>query len=357
MNKNVTKKRRSVIFDIPNIAFEVAAVNKPDPSKNKNMGTDNETLAGLCMHILFTRVQKFFRDLNPDFIVFAFENKNNWRKAYTSSEDCVSKNPYKGNRVYDSSMEYYFKMLDAFKETCTHHTSIICLTAEGLEGDDLIAGYSQLYAKDDHEVIIISGDKDFIQLLKNPNVKLLNQRDGKYRNQPGDKLYWENLDYFIFEKCIRGDKKDYVFSALPNVRSTRLEKAFNDEYEFIKLMNETWSIEKDGTEITYKVEDLYNENKLLLDLTCQPPEVREYMFDIIKHQVNNFNKYSNFHFLKFLGQFQLKKITEEIQKFQDIFVRNADTTSGKFIKEALNKRKDAKSGNDDSNKNTDFLVF
>lgn len=320
-------KKKSLVFDIPNIAYEVAAVNKPS-DKNKNFGTDDATLAGLCMHILFTRVQKFFRQHNPDYIVFAFENRNNWRKAFTKSDECVSKNPYKGNRVYDSSMEYYFKMLDAFKETCTHHTSIICLSAEGLEGDDLIAGYSQLYANDNHEVIILSGDKDFIQLLKNPNVTLINQRDGKLRNQPGDKIYFDDLDYFMFQKCIRGDKKDHVFSALPNVRETRLKRAFKDEYERLKLMNETWTAEVNGKEITYKVGDLFEENKLLLDLTKQPEEVRQYMFEHIKDEVNNLGKYSNFHFLKFLGQFQLKKIAEEINKFQDIFIRNTQTAKG-----------------------------
>ena len=320
-------KKKSLVFDIPNIAYEVAAVNKPN-DKNKNFGTDDATLAGLCMHILFTRVQKFFRQHNPDYIVFAFENRNNWRKAFTKSDECVSKNPYKGNRVYDSSMEYYFKMLDAFKETCTHHTSIICLSAEGLEGDDLIAGYTQLYANDNHEVIILSGDKDFIQLLKNPNVTLINQRDGKLRNQPGDKIYFDDLDYFMFQKCIRGDKKDHVFSALPNVRETRLKRAFKDEYERLKLMNETWTAEVNGKEITYRVGDLFEENKLLLDLTKQPEEVRQYMFEHIKDEVNNLGKYSNFHFLKFLGQFQLKKIAEEINKFQDIFIRNTQTAKG-----------------------------
>lgn len=320
-------KKKSLVFDIPNIAFEVAAVNKPN-DKNRNFGTDDATLSGLCMHILFQRVQKYFRQHNPDHIVFAFENRNNWRKTWTASEECVSKNPYKGNRVYDSSMEYYFKMLDAFKETCTHHTSIICLSAEGVEGDDMIAGYSQLYANDDHEVIILSGDKDFIQLLKNPNVTLINQRDGKLRNQPGDKLYWDDLDYFIFEKCMRGDKKDNVFSAKPGVRKTQLEKAFKDEYERLKLMNETWEAEVNGKPVTYRVGDLYEENRILLDLTRQPEEVRQYMFEHIKNEVNNLGTTSLFHLQKFLGQFELKKISETLPNFMDIFTRNTMTSRG-----------------------------
>ena len=320
-------KKKSLVFDIPNIAFEVAAVNKPNP-KNKNFGVDMPTLSGLCMHILFQRVQKFFNTHNPDYLVFTFENKNNWRKAYTKSDACVSKIPYKGNRVYDSSMDYYFKMLDAFRETCTHHTSIICLTAEGLEGDDLIAGYAQLYASDDHEVVILSGDKDFVQLLKNPNVTLINQRDGKKRNQPGDKIYWPDLDYYMFQDAMRGQKKDNVHSAKPGVRTTQLVKAFNDEVEMLNLMNETWEGEVDGKKITYRVGDLYEENKMLLDLTKQPEEVRQYMFEIIKNEVNNLGKYSNFHLQKFLGQFQLKKISDEIVKFQDIFVRNTLTSKG-----------------------------
>lgn len=343
-------KKKSLVFDIPNIAFEVAAVNKPN-DKNRNFGTDDATLSGLCMHILFQRVQKYFKQHDPDYIVFAFENKNNWRKAYTKSEDCISKNPYKGNRVYDSSMEYYFKMLDAFKETCTHHTSIICLSAEGLEGDDLIAGYCQLYANDDHEVIVLSGDKDFIQLLKNPNVKLINQRDGKERNQPGDKIYFDDLEYFMFQKCMRGDKKDHVFSALPNVRETRLKKAFTDEYERLKLMNETWEAEIDGKPITYKVGDLFEENKLLLDLTKQPEEVRQYMFEHIKDEVNNLGKTSLFHLQKFLGQFELKKISDTLPNFMDIFTRNTLSSKGQFSRSGVPLIKEEKE------KSNSLLVF
>ncbi len=343
-------KKRSLIFDIPNIAYEVAAVNKSNAFE-----TDTSTLSGLCMHILFQRIQKYFKQYNPDHIVFAFENKNNWRKAWTQSESSVSKIKYKGNRVYDSSMQYYFNMLDAFKETCTHHTSIICLSTEGIEGDDMIAGYTQLYANDDHEVIILSGDKDFIQLLKNPNVKLVNQRDGKLRNQPGDKLYWDDLNYFIFEKCMRGDKKDNVFSAKPGVRKTQLEKAFKDEYEWVKLMNETWFGEINGEKIEFKVGDLYKENQILLDLTKQPEEIREYMFDYIKNTVNNIEKFSLFNVQKFLGQYKLNKISETLPNFIDIFNRNYETKKGIF---SSDKKQDSKvEDNKPKLTNTNLLSF
>jgi 5'-3' exonuclease len=200
-----------------------------------------------------------------------------------------------------------------------------------MEADDCIAAYCQQNASPEHEVIIISGDKDFVQLLVNDHVKLLNQREGKYRNQPGDKFYYEDLKYFIFEKSVRGDKGDWVFSAYPKVRETKIRKAYEDEYFRVNFMNETWKEKlEDGTTVEHRVGDLFEENKMLVDLTCQPDDIKKELHDEVKRLTTEFAKYSDFHFLKFLGQFKLKKITEEIHKFQDVFIRNSQHAAGKL---------------------------
>jgi hypothetical protein len=123
-------------------------------------------------------------------------------------------------------------------------------------------------------------------------------------------------------------------------------------------MKETWSHEdKDGKVLTYMVGDLYKENKILMDLTCQPPEVRDYMFDIIKNEVNNLGKYSNFELLKFMGKFKLNKIAEEISKFQDVFVRNTQTSKGISPKQLNNFKKDNVKPKEKQSNTYNLLVF
>jgi PAS domain-containing protein len=154
-----------------------------------------------------------------------------------------------------------------------------------MEADDCIAAFCQLYADPTHEINIVSGDKDFTQLLKLPNVKLINPDNGKARNQPGDKDYEEDIDYWLFKKFIRGDGGDNVPSAFPRVRETRIKKAYEHEYDRLNFMNEHWTqsvfeADENGIEvekkIVHRVGDLYEENIILMDLYRQPDEVQHF---------------------------------------------------------------------------------
>lgn len=301
---------KRLIVDVPNLFFRVAS------AQNSKYSIGEGDKADLALHSCLITMNKWFKQQNPDRIAVVFEGCKNWRKQYTKSLECVSKIPYKGNRVKDPEMEHLFKVLDDFKKLAIEHTSIHVLQRDELEGDDLISGYAQYFCEED-EVTILSGDKDFKQLLKHKNVKLLNPDDGKYREEP-DPIF------FIFEKCIRGDSGDNVWSAFPNVRKTRLEKAFKDSFEWNNLMNE----EKErynpilDENVVYRVGDLYEENKILMDLECQPEYIKQFIKETIEEKTNTAGKFSNFAFMKFLGQHNLNKLSERPEQFYDLFTRN-----------------------------------
>jgi hypothetical protein len=299
-----------MIFDTPNILFRVHSANLANQKHN----SDEALNAGLAMHMGFRTVQSHFRKFNPDVVAFAFEGGKNWRKTYTTSSECVSKRKYKGNRVHTDSSKHFFELVDNFKEFVKNYTAALCLNAETLEGDDLIAGAAKRYSDLGYSVIIVSGDRDFVQLLRYKNVRLVNSDKGKDRT-------CDDPDYFLFEKCIRGDSGDNVMSAFPRVRSTRIEKAYRDEYERTNLMNETWSITDPETgEITkYRVGDLFEENKLLMDLDAQPEEIKKRIDAAIDFAVENRKSFSYFQFMKFLGKHELNAIADESTKYTQIF--------------------------------------
>ena len=99
-----------------------------------------------------------------------------------------------------------------------------------LEADDLIAGWVQAHPNDNH--VIISTDGDFAQLVA-PNCKQYNgvanvtiTHEG-YFNDEGSLIIDKKTkeakpaplpDFMLFEKCMRGDTSDNVFSAYPGVR-------------------------------------------------------------------------------------------------------------------------------------------
>lgn len=323
---------RALVVDVASVLFRVAAVQKYQPYAKD---ASPEDLVGLCMHISLVTIYKWYTKYFPDFVVFAFEGSNNWRKVFTAETYARKQFQYKGNRVSDPAMKHYYQLIESFRETIKAHTSIACLHIETLEADDAIAGYCQLYAGEGREIFIVSSDRDFTQLLKLPGVHLVNPENGKLRNQPGDKDYEADIDYWLFRKCVRGDMGDYVPSAFPRVRETKIKEAYANQYARINFMNSTWTDEESKV---HKVGDLYEQNVTLLSLYAQPQEVREYMEQEIKDQVAALGDYSHFHFLRFLDKHQLNKVRDEAVKFVDLFTNNQRFVKGeRVIKRELKK--------------------
>lgn len=316
----------SMVIDVSGLLFRVAAVQK-SPSNAYARGGSDEELVGLTAHASIMSIFKYFNKLKPDFVVFAFEGGNLWRKEFTAEQRTALQ--YKANRVRDPGMAHFYEMIDAFKATISAHTSICCLEVPGMEGDDVIAAYCQLYASDDHKITIVSGDRDFIQLLKLPGVSLLDPGSGKYRNQPGDKDYAQDLDLWLFEKCIRGDMGDYVPSAYPRVRSTKIKEAFESDYVRVNFMNERWV---DPTGVERRVGDLFLQNVALLNLYEQPEPYRTTLLEAVIRQVEDRSaKYSHFHFLRFLDKFKLVKLQQSAIKYVDLFANNQRFLNGEDL--------------------------
>jgi hypothetical protein len=324
---------KHLIIDTANILFRVAAAN----GKYNNSGTP-EDQAGLAMHMSLQSINKYYKKYKPDKLALTFEGRNNWRKNYTKSSECISGKLYKGNRVKDASMDAYFELMAAFEDLVRNHTSMICLSNPILEGDDLFGGYISKHVAMGDEVIGLSGDKDFVQFLKHEKFTLINPDKGKERTVE-EVCGVDDAKFFMFEKAFRGDKGDNVFPAYPRVQKKRLLKAYTDEYELSNLLNETWSVTDPETSETktFRVGDLYNENMLLMNLEQQP----EFVKDAIKHtldfETENCGKFSFFHFQKFCGKFGLTRISENSTAFVDMF-----SATGKKAEKLVETKKSSK---------------
>lgn len=301
-----------LVFDISNLLYRTFFAHHTE---------DDITIAGLATHSALLVLNKYYREHKPHKIVMAFDRQS-WRKDFTASDECISKKPYKGNRRQGMTprekikYDQFCKHLQEFEFIIANHTSVITLANEGLEADDLVAGFVQMMAfEPDTHITIISGDKDLIQLLGPPTVKLVDPATGKERTLEEWKY---DPEYFLFEKCLRGDAGDNVQSAYPRLRSTRIEKCYNNEFEKANMMNETWK-GVEGTE--YIVKQLYKENQLLMDLRAQPDDIRMRMITTILAAMKDPGNFSYFHFMKFLGKYELKKVAEQADTFVNMLSR------------------------------------
>ena len=322
---------KRMVVDTANLLFRVASAH----GRYGPQGSPEEK-AGLAMHIALNTLNKYYKQFKPDQIAVTFEGANNWRKEYTASAKCLSGRGYKANRVKDPSMIPFFELMNAFEDLARAHTSLVCLSNSVLEGDDIFAGYVKRFADAGDEVIGVSGDKDFVQLLKHKNFKLINPDNGKPRTLV-DVCGVDDPEFFMFEKAMRGDKGDNVFPAYPRVQKKRLLKCLSDEYELTQIMNEKWKyVDPDtGKEKEFRVGDLFEENVKLMDLESQPPEIKAIIETTLDECLANHGKFSHFQFTKFCGKYGLKQIAENAQQFADMFSVSPQKSASIEKKKAL----------------------
>ena len=300
-----------LVFDITNMLFRSFFANKA------TVGSDAQTAAGLAHHMALVTLNKFYKKYKPHQVYMA-SDRPSWRKLYTKSDACLSGKIYKGNRRKDQTpkqeetFRLFLEHVSEFESLMADHTSVRVLRADLLEADDLIAGMVQLHPND--EIIIVSTDKDFIQLIR-PGVTLVNPADGK----PRTLNEWDNdADYFLYEKMLRGDTGDNVQSAYPRIRKTRIRASYSNPFERTNMMHETWT-DAHGKE--HVVKDLYAENELLMDLSAQPEFIRTRIEDTIREAEDNPGNYSYFHFIKYLGKYEMKKVIEQLEIFTPMLSR------------------------------------
>ena len=299
------------------------------------MSGDADSKVGMALHVVLGSIRKVWSDFNGSHVVFFNEGKS-WRKQYYP--------PYKAQRaakraamtpIEQAEEEMFWETLDEFNQFITDKTNCTVMQHPNLEADDLIAGFIQSHPSDKH--VIVSTDADYLQLLAdnvfhyNGVADVLTTIYGyidakgnpvldKKTNEPKPA---PNPEWLLFEKCMRGDTSDNIFTAFPRVRTkgtknkVGLIEAFEDRltqgWAWNNLMNQTWD---DHTGVTHIVKDDYERNRILIDLSAQPDDIKIKMFEtIIERSVPKNVQQVGIHFLKFCGKHDLKTIANYSQSY------------------------------------------
>ena len=297
---------------------------------------DLDTKVGMAFHITLSSIKKAWADFDGSHVVFCLEGRS-WRKDFYE--------PYKRNRkvardaLTESQAEedkVFWEMFDEFKDFVSTKTNCTVMQHPELEADDLIAGWVQAHPNDKH--VIISTDGDFAQLI-GPNVTQYNgvsntiithegYFDDKKRQPVIDKKTGLEKpapipDYMLFEKCMRGDTSDNVFSAYPGVRKkgtknkVGLLEAYDDKgtkgYNWNNLMLQRWT-DHDGVE--HRVLDDYQRNVTLCDLTAQPENIKEKIFNTITENAQPKNiSQVGLRLMKFCAIYDMQRISDNAQAY------------------------------------------
>ena len=73
-------------------------------------------------------------------------------------------------------------------------------------------------------------------------------------------------------------------------------------------MNHEWVHPKSHKK--FRVGDLFEENRLLMDLEAQPDHIQMSIIKTVQKELKNPGKFDYFKFIKFCGKYDLKKISD-----------------------------------------------
>tara|TARA_B100000424_G_scaffold135993_1_gene103177 strand:- start:1024 stop:2010 length:987 start_codon:yes stop_codon:yes gene_type:complete len=298
-------------------------------------GDLNEKI-GMALHITFNSIRKVWRDFDGSHVVFCLEGRS-WRKDHYA--------PYKRNRSDARAVrteteveedEVFWETFDNFRDFIDQKTNCTVLRHEQLEADDLIAGWIQAHPNDNH--VIVSTDGDFAQLIA-PNVKQFNGIQDVTTTHEGyfddkgkrvlDKKTKEekpapNPQWLLFEKCMRGDSSDNVFSAYPGVRTkgtkkkVGLQEAFADReskgYNWNNLMLQRW-VDHEGNE--HRVLDDYNRNVQLCDLTAQPDDIKDKIKETVSKATQKEIEQVGLKLIKFCAKWDMQRIADSPESYAE----------------------------------------
>ena len=317
-----------ILVDTANTFFRARHVIRGD--LNDKIGMSLQTVLG--------SVRKAWRDFKGDHVIFFLEGRS-WRKDFYA--------PYKRQRTEarakhttseQEEERVFWETFDQFKDFITEKTNATVLQHPQLEADDLIAGWIKSHPKDTH--VIISTDGDFAQLIA-PNVKQYNgvmqitttiegyfDEKGKYVVDKKTKLPKGPPDptWLLFEKCMRGDASDNIFSAYPGVREkgtknkVGLREAFADReskgYSWNNMMLQRWT---DHEGVEHRVLDDYTRNVQLCDLTAQPDEIKTLIRETISTATSADKNVAQvgIRLLKLCAEYDLVKISEQVQSYAE----------------------------------------
>lgn len=264
--------------------------------------TNAELEPNMVRHMVFNSLRSYRKKFYEDFgeLVIACDNTNCWRKNVFPY--------YKANRkknIEKSELNWkiLFECLNQIRSELKEFFPYKVIDVETAEADDIIGVLASEFGNGEHDgesILILSGDKDFVQLHVYPNVK---------QYDPVKKIWIKHNDpsSFLKEHILRGDSGD----GIPNVLSA-------DNCLVIGERQKPLSEKKMTNFLNTNIEDMddnakrnFMRNQQLIDLSFTPENIQQ----IVMKQFNEQSGKDRSKLLNYFIQNKMKNLTEHIGEF------------------------------------------
>lgn len=233
-------------------------------------------------------------------MIIACDNTNYWRKQIFPY--------YKANRkknTENSELDWkaLFECLNKIRSELKEYFPYRVIDVESAEADDIISTLvsnfgSELNTGD--KILILSGDKDFIQLHVYQNVKQYDPTRKKWVNH-------DDPERFLHEHILKGDAGD----GIPNVLSPDNCFVVGDRQKPLTAKKMEKIMGTDLEEMDTITARNYSRNARLIDLSFTPDYIREKV--MIQYNAQNGRDRSKL--LNYFIANKLKNLTEHLSEF------------------------------------------
>ena len=270
---------------------------------NLNMNKSKEVDENMVRHMILNSIRMYRQEYKQEYgePVLTWDSKHSWRRDYFPQYKASRR---KGREKSTLDWDKIFTVLNNVKQEIKENLPYKNLEIYGAEADDIIG----VLIKDPkkwftEKRMIISGDKDFIQLQKYPFVQQWSPITKKAVNGYDPNVY-------IQEHILKGDTSD----GIPNVLSP--DNTFTEGLRQRPLSRkkiESWVGADDEYIPTWsdEVKRNYQRNYTLIDLTNTPEDIEDKILKEYKDAPSgNRSKLLNY-FMKY----KLRELTENIGEF------------------------------------------
>ena len=263
-----------------------------------HMSKEKEPEEEMVRHMILNSLRMYRSRFISEFgeLVLCYDSRHYWRRDYFPE---YKHNRRKSRETSSQDWDAIFGCLNIIKKEIKTNMPYKFLEVYGAEADDIIATICSEY---NEEIMILSGDKDFIQLQKFPNVKQYSPITKKMVNGV-------NPVGYLKEHVFKGDSSD----GIPNVLSP--DNTFVDglrQKPMTKKKISSW-VDHDFNDVapSDEVKRNYQRNQKLIDLTYIPSELSDEILET--YRSSSYGDRSKL--LNYFIQKRLKTLTESISEF------------------------------------------
>jgi len=279
-----------ILVDFNQVAISNLMINL---KMNQLDTVEEDMLRHMILNSLRFNRNKFTEEYGE--LIICCDGRNTWRRNVFPY---YKRNRKKTRAASGYDWSHIFETLNKIKSEIDEHFPYKVVHLDRAEADDIIAVLAKQWTRDD-KVLILSGDKDFMQLQKYDNVKQYSPVQKKY-------LRVDNPKEFLFEHIVRGDTGD----GIPNCLSKDSTFVSGDRQTPITKKRLTEWMQKG--KVDYKNGDVgFDRNQRLIDFDYIPEDLAK---DIVRVFEDAPIQDRRFLFPYFVDK-RLSKLMEHITEF------------------------------------------